>query len=81
MHYRLYFRQGPNGSFVRCEQFEAESDQMAERMAERFVGHHAMELWSGARHVRDFHAHEEPTAEEKRPVQARRLSLWRAHKS
>ena len=81
MHYRLYFRHGAKGSFVRCEAFEAESDQIAEKMAERFAGQHAMELWSGPRHVRDFQAHAAPTHEQSPAVQARRLSLWRSPKN
>lgn len=55
-YYRLYLLSGPNGRFVGFEEFEANDDVEAVRIAEGHVGAQPLELWSGKRHVRDFPA-------------------------
>ena len=54
-HYRLY-RLGPDGHFQQAIDLECEDDSEAETMAERCANSCGLELWSGARKVREIPA-------------------------
>lgn len=55
-YYRLYLLSSPDGHFIGFEEIEAADDVEAVRSAERFVGPHPLELWSGKRKVKSFAA-------------------------
>ena len=50
-HYRLYFRNGPDGRMVDVRDIMADNDEDACEQANAFVGERAMELWCGKRRV------------------------------
>ncbi len=77
MHYRLYFRAGPEGPFVKVEEIEAEADHDAVTKAERFVGIHPMELWFGSRYVKGYAPLGDKLPIESTRTSGGRLSLWR----
>lgn len=77
MRYRLYFRAGADGPFVRVEEIDAEADHEAVTKAERFVGIHPMELWFGSRYVRGFAPRGDKPPIESTRTSVGRLSLWR----
>lgn len=52
-YYRLYFLDA-RGSIEHFREFEAHDDLFALRQAAHWRGPAAMELWSGARKVRDW---------------------------
>lgn len=52
--YRLFHLNG--GHIFHADEFEAEDDVAAVRLAEQRTGQHALELWSGARRVKFFDA-------------------------
>jgi hypothetical protein len=53
-YYRLYLLAEPGGTFVGFEEFEAQDDIEAVRVAEGHVGAQALELWCGKRKIRTF---------------------------
>ena len=55
-YYRLYRLSDADGRFVGFEEIEAADDVEAVRMAERYCGPQALELWCGKRKVRSFPA-------------------------
>lgn len=52
-HYRLYGLNG-DGRFIRCAEFEAESDDEACGRSIQLRGEGAAELWAGGRFVTTF---------------------------
>ncbi len=55
-YYRLYLLANPDGRFVGFEEIEAGDDVEAVRIAQRYCGKHALELWCGPRKIKSFPA-------------------------
>lgn len=54
MYYRLYVLARPDGHFVGFEEFEADDDVAAVRVAQTHLDEKPLELWCGKRKVKSF---------------------------
>lgn len=55
-YYRLYLLSQSGDHFIGFEEFEADDDVSAARLAESHRGIHPLELWCGKRKVKSFPA-------------------------
>lgn len=52
--YRLYFREGSDGHFSLCHEFEAQDDAQAVNIAQAWLEGRRAELWCGVRRLKTW---------------------------